>query len=163
MEYAIHKPKNFDFDFGGNIDDGKITSGYVFNFGSGAISWQAKKKSVVAFSSAKVEYISLSVRGSQALWLREILEEINQAQDDATTIYFDNKSTIARCQNPVSHGKSKHIRLKSHFIKELVANSEVEVDFCGTRDQLANFFTKPLQVGSFTSMQARLGVHSLSA
>ena len=101
--------------------------------GLGAISWQSKKQSVVALSSAEAEYMSLSIAGCQAIWLRVILESLDHPQEGATTIYCDNKSAIALSRNLVFHGKSKHIRIKYHFIRELVANSEIRVEFCGTK------------------------------
>ncbi|XP_038902287.1 uncharacterized mitochondrial protein AtMg00810-like [Benincasa hispida] len=59
-------------DWGGNIDDFKSTSGYVFNIGSGAVSWASKKQDVVALSTMEAEYISLSAASCQAFWLRKI-------------------------------------------------------------------------------------------
>lgn len=47
------------------------------------------------------------------------------------------------------HGKIKHIRIKFHFIRELVSNGDVEVDLCGTKDQIADIFNNALQPGSF--------------
>ncbi|KAI3690760.1 hypothetical protein L2E82_48967 [Cichorium intybus] len=147
-----------DSDFGGNHDDSKSTAGYVFNMGSGAISWQSKKQSVVALSSAEAEYMSLSTAGCQAFWLRAVLEELRECQSGPTTIFCDNKSAIALSKNPVFHDKSKHIRIKFHFIRELVSNGEVEIEFCGTKEQVADFFTKALQVGNFKTMKECLGV-----
>ena len=90
-----------DSDFGGNIDDGKSTGGYIFHMGSGVISWQSKKPSVVALSSVEAEYMSICIAGCQALWLRAILVELNHDQTPPTSIYCDNKSAIALSKNPV--------------------------------------------------------------
>ena len=38
-----------------------------------------------------------------------------------TDIFCDNKSTIAMAKNPVFHGRTKHINIRLHFIRELVA------------------------------------------
>ncbi|XP_038876524.1 secreted RxLR effector protein 161-like [Benincasa hispida] len=65
-----------DSDWEGNIDDFKSTSGYVFNIGSGAVSWASKKQDVVVLSTTEVEYISLSTASCQALWLRKVLQEL---------------------------------------------------------------------------------------
>ena len=102
--------------------------------------------------------MSLSIAGCQALWLRDILHELNHTQSGPTTIFCDNRSAIALSKNPVFHGKSKHIRIKFHFIRELIANGEVKIEFCGTKDQLADCFTKALQSGNFKGMKDRLKV-----
>ena len=44
-------------DWGGNIDDMKSTSGYIFSFGSGVFSWSLKKQQTVAQSSYEAEYV----------------------------------------------------------------------------------------------------------
>ncbi|KAL4017383.1 hypothetical protein IC575_020935 [Cucumis melo] len=65
-----------DSDKGGNVDDHKSTSGYVFSMGSGVFSWTSKKQSVVALSTTEAEYISLPAAGCQALWLWWMLKEL---------------------------------------------------------------------------------------
>ena len=51
-----------NFDFSGDTDDGKCTSGYIFLLGQGAISWCNKKQSCVAKSTMEAEYIACSCR-----------------------------------------------------------------------------------------------------
>lgn len=147
-----------DSDYGGNLVDSKSTTGYVFSLGSGAVSWQSKKQKVVALSSTEAEYMALSSAGCHALWLRGILEEIGFPQGNATQISYDNKSAIALTRNPVYYGKSKHIRIKFHFIRELIQNQEVEVLFCGSKEQVADVFTKALHRGNFIRLKKALGV-----
>jgi hypothetical protein len=45
-----------DADWAGNISNRRSTSGFLFSFGSGAVSWSNKKQSTVALSSTKAEY-----------------------------------------------------------------------------------------------------------
>ena len=147
-----------DSDFEGSVDDSKSTSGYVFMMNSGAISWLFKKQRVVALSSAEAEYISVSLVGCQAIWMRGILEELKHPQSEPTLIQCDNKSAIALTKNPVYRGKSKHIRIKYHFIRDLVKCGDVVVAFCRTSDQVADILTKALKPADFLKMKGRLGV-----
>ncbi|XP_074277770.1 secreted RxLR effector protein 161-like [Silene latifolia] len=74
-EYGIFYSKVSDFklvgytdsDWAGCLDDRKITSGYVFTLGSGAISWSSKKQETVALSSSKAEYAAISLATCQAI------------------------------------------------------------------------------------------------
>lgn len=150
-----------DSDFGGSVVDSKSTTGYVFSLGSGAVSWQSKKQKVVALSSTEGEYMALSSTGCHALWLRGVLEEIGIPQTDPTQISCDNKSAIALTRNPVYYGKSKHIRIKFHFIRELIQNQEIELLFYGTKEQVADVFTKALQRGNFIRLKRALGVEDV--
>lgn len=71
--YQANVPINLisysDSDFGGSVDDSKSTSEYVFNLGTGTISWSSKKQSVVALSTTKAKYIAASSVGCQIIWL----------------------------------------------------------------------------------------------
>ncbi|CAL9019596.1 unnamed protein product [Prunus brigantina] len=42
-----------DSNLAGCVDDCKITSGYVFNLGSGVFSWSSKKQPIVALSTTE--------------------------------------------------------------------------------------------------------------
>ena len=75
-----------------------------------------------------------------------------------TTLFFDNRSPISLTKNPVFHWKSKHIRIKFHFIRYLVKDKDIVVEFCKTQDQLADIFTKALKCDTFNKMKKKLGM-----
>eukprot|EP00253_Pinus_taeda_P031342 PITA_31342 len=56
-----------DSDWVGSVNDRKITSGYVFHLGFGAISWASKKKPIVSFSTTKVEYVTTTAAACQVV------------------------------------------------------------------------------------------------
>ena len=122
-----------DSDWAGSIDDRKSTSGYVFHIGSCAISWASKKQPIVAQSTVEAEYIAANVAACQVVWLRRILTDLNERQEDGTTIYCDNISSIALSKNPVFHGRRKHIETRYHFIKELVENGDIKMEYCKSK------------------------------
>jgi len=43
---------------------------------------------------------------------------------------IDNVSIINLSRNPVSHGISKHIELKYHFLRDMVNKGEIVVKYC---------------------------------
>ena len=86
---------------------------------------------------------------------------MNERQEDGTTIYCDNISSIALSNNLVFHGRSKHIEIRYHFIRELVENGDIKMEFCKSEQQLADIFTKPLGIASFVHLRESLGVIEL--
>jgi len=48
---SMHLKGHTDADYGGDLDDRKSTSGYVFLLSIGAISWSSKKQSCAALST----------------------------------------------------------------------------------------------------------------
>ncbi|XP_026432336.1 uncharacterized protein LOC113329710 [Papaver somniferum] len=166
MNFGIMYSRNLDVklvgycdsDLGGCIDDMKSTSGYAFSLGSGIFTWASKKQETVALSTAETEYISTSIATSHVVWLRRIMEDIQEKQEGCTEIFCDNKFTITMSKNSVEHCRARHIKLKYHFIREAVEDGEIELKYCKTEDQLADIFTKALPKGKFQNFRELLGV-----
>ena len=82
------------------------------------VSWSSKKQPSTALSSMEAEYMALTHSSREAIWLRRLLDEVGLPQDRPTTIHVDNQGAIAFAQNPVHHGRSKHIDLRHHFVRD---------------------------------------------
>lgn len=76
-------------------------------------------------------------------------------------IFVDNNSAINLAKNPVAHGRSKHIDIRFHFLRDLVEKNKIELKFCKTEDQVANILTKPLKVDAFEKLRNMLGISAL--
>ena len=59
-------------------------------------------------------------------------------------IHEDNQSTISMAKNPQFQGKSKHIAINYHFVREQVSNRSLELKYCKTNDMIADIMTKGL-------------------
>jgi len=75
-------------------------------------------------------------------------------------MYVDNKSTISLSKNPVSHGKSMHIKTKYHFLRDQVSKGRLELVYCSTNDQVVDVFTKPLKYERFEKLRTLLNLES---
>ncbi|KAG6502423.1 hypothetical protein ZIOFF_042316 [Zingiber officinale] len=92
IEYGLFYKKNeksdligfTDSDYAGDLDDRKSTSGYIFMISSAAISWCSKKQPIVTLSTTEAEFVATTVCASQAIWLKNILEELYFKQEDLT-------------------------------------------------------------------------------
>lgn len=85
-----------------------------------------------------------------------MLKKIVYMGSESTVLFWDNNSTIKLARNPVMHGRSKHMDVRYHFLRELVNNGVVQLQFCGTRQQIADIFTKPLKLELFRELRRRL-------
>ena len=56
-----------DSDYAGNTDNRKSTSGYVFTYGGGAISWRSKLQECTTLSTTEAEYITTSDAAKEAI------------------------------------------------------------------------------------------------
>ncbi|GAU47154.1 hypothetical protein TSUD_287370 [Trifolium subterraneum] len=107
-----------DSDYAGDMDDRKSTSGYVFSYAYGPISWLSKKQPIVTLSTTEVEFVAAASCACQAVWLRKVLEQIGESQVNGKVI-CDNSSSIKLSKNPVMHGRCKHIDVRYHFLRDL--------------------------------------------
>ncbi|EOY11239.1 Uncharacterized protein TCM_026479 [Theobroma cacao] len=121
-----------DSDWAGSVEDSKSTAGYIFHLGNAAFSWYSGKQDVVAQSTAEAEYIAAAAATNQAIWLRKLLCDMNFNQNEATEVFVDNKSAIAIAKNPVHHGRTKHINVKYHAIREAEKEGEVSIQQCNS-------------------------------
>jgi hypothetical protein len=92
--------------------------------------------------------------------MKQTLTDIQVEYDEPIPIYCDNKSAINISKNLVMHSKTKHIPIKYHFLREQVAEKNMRVEYVGTKEQVADIFTKPLPRESFEYLHQRLGVIS---
>jgi hypothetical protein len=99
---------------------------------------------VVAQSTIEPEYIFMAAAANQAIWLNKLLADLGQEQSSPTKLYCNNKSVIVIAQNPVQHGRIKHINVKFHSIREAEKNLLIKLYYCPTDVQLANIMTKAL-------------------
>ncbi|KAG7552453.1 Integrase catalytic core [Arabidopsis thaliana x Arabidopsis arenosa] len=143
-------------------DDGRSTTGHIFYLNDCPITWCSQKQETVALSSCEAEFMAATEAAKQAIWLQELLGEIIEETCEKVLILIDNKSAIALTKNPVFHGRSKHIHKRYHFIRECIANEQVEVDHVPGDIQKADILTKALGRIKFKEMRDLVGVQDIS-
>nr|GEV75920.1 hypothetical protein [Tanacetum cinerariifolium] len=87
---------------------------------NGVVSWLSKKQPIVTLSTTEAEFLAAAGCSTQAIWLKRVLEKIGYESKGGVTVYCDNNSTIKLSKNPVMHGRSKHIDVRFHFLRDLV-------------------------------------------
>ncbi|XP_035223961.1 secreted RxLR effector protein 161-like [Stegodyphus dumicola] len=108
-------------NYGGDAGDRRSTTGYVFLIGGGAVSWCSKKhQPTIATSTTEAEYMALSAATKEAIWLNKIVKELGIITVKPVLLYCDNNSAINLSKNSVYHGRSKHIDIQTHFVREAV-------------------------------------------
>jgi hypothetical protein len=121
----------------------------------------AKKETIISIIVyIEEEYIAATTCCTQVLWMKQTLKDIQIEYDEPILIFCDNTSTISISKNPVMHSKMKHIPIKFHFLWEQVVEKNIKVEYVGTKEQIADIFTKLLPRESFEYLRQRLGVVS---
>ena len=122
-----------DVDWAGNADDRNSTSGGCFYVCNNLVSWMSKKQNSISLSTEEAEYIAISSCCTKLLWMQKLLHDYGICQEHLT-IYCDNTSAINISKNPVQHSRTKHIEIRHHFIRELVKDGTLTLEFIHTDD-----------------------------
>uniref|UniRef100_W8AQ86 Retrovirus-related Pol polyprotein from transposon TNT 1-94 n=1 Tax=Ceratitis capitata TaxID=7213 RepID=W8AQ86_CERCA len=135
-----------DADWGSNNIDRKSFTGYVILMAGGAIAWESRKQSVVALSSMEAEYVALCQGTKEVVFLRVLLSELGYGEyvKGPTSILCDNQSALYMVKNPLVQKRSKHIDIRYHYIREMHAEQQIEVEYIPTDDNAADVLTKVL-------------------
>ena len=115
----------------------------------------------MTLSSVEAEYVAVTKATCQTIWMRRTLFELEHEQNEPTQIFCDNKSSITLSRNNVFHKRSNHIETRNYFIRELVNNNEISMEFCRSENQFADLFTKPLGKELFKFHMKNIGVCKL--
>ena len=138
-----------DADWAGDRDTRRSTFGFLFNLGSGAISWSSKRQPKVVLLSCEAEYMRQTQAIKEAVWLKSLLDQLNPKDStslsteenaqtapspsedipayalNATIINCDNQRAIALAKNPILHACSKHIDIQWHYQRENIEDGSI--------------------------------------
>jgi 3D (Asp-Asp-Asp) domain-containing protein len=142
-----------DADYAGDHLDRHSVSGQLFILNRGPISWASAKQRCVATSTTEAEYIALSEASKQGQWLRSLLREINRDEllrkGGSVQLFGDNQACIAIAEDPMAHRRTKHIDVRYHYVRQLIAFGKAKVSYVGTQEMLADMLMKPLPLPAF--------------
>ena len=141
-EYGLYYKKNdkfelrayTDVDWAGNIDDRKSTSGGAFFLGKKLVTWTIKKQSCTSQSTVEAEYVATAINCTNIIWIKQLLNPMKEDITEPVTLYCDNTSAINISKNLVMHTKKKHIAIKYHYVRELVQDKEIKMEYVHTKE-----------------------------
>ena len=65
-------------------------------------------------------------------------------------VHSDSQNAIHLCKNPMYHERTKHVDVRYHFVRELVANGDIHIQKISTEDNLADMGTKTVTATKFS-------------
>ncbi|CAI7849252.1 unnamed protein product [Closterium sp. NIES-53] len=126
-----------DASYASEPEDMTSVGGFICCVGGGPTSWESKKQVDQALSSVESEYMALFRAVREIVWQRRLLAELGEEQQGPTPLYCDSQGAIALAKNPVLHGLTKHMRVKWHWTRSMVAAGEVELHYVKTTGRSA--------------------------
>ncbi|CAI7854561.1 unnamed protein product [Closterium sp. NIES-53] len=133
-----------DASYASEPEDMTSVGGFICCVGGGPTAWESKKQVDQALSSVESEYMALFRAVREIVWQQRLLAELGEEQQGPTPLYCDSQGAIALAKNPVLHDLTKHMRVKWHWTRSMVAAGEVELHYVKTTGQPADMMTKRL-------------------
>ena len=121
-----------DYGWEGDTYDRRSTAGYIFQLGLGLISWSRKKVKTLSLLSCEAEYKEGKEAAKETVWLRHVLTELGLVLKSSIVLKCDNQGTIQLSYKPVYHSKTKHLDLDAHYIRGLLTDGILSLEYCPT-------------------------------
>ena len=96
------------------------------------------------------------------VWIKHLLKGMKEEIIEPMILYYDNTSAINIPKNPIMNAKTKHIAIKYHYVRELVEDKQVKMEYVNSKEQIVDIFTKPLPKDAFEYLRGKLWVMPLS-
>jgi hypothetical protein len=149
-----------DADLAGDRETRKSTSGFIIMMNGGPICWGSKLQKLCAQSSAESEIYAVTDSVKEALHIKLLCEECGiRLSSRPMNIWEDNQACIHMGHNLRGSNNAKHFELRLRFLNEHVREKNIEFSHIGTKDQLADAFTKPLAFPLFSRFRDRIMVN----
>ena len=136
----------------------KSTSGFFYQLGQSPISWSSKKQVSVALSSTEAEYVSAAYASQEAVWLRQLLDDLGAAATQPTLMYEDNQGCIKLAASEKTNARTKYIDIRHHHLRDLVDRGVLNFMYCERDKMVADTLTKPLPRLKFEELRTVMGL-----
>ncbi|KAH1046704.1 hypothetical protein J1N35_037488 [Gossypium stocksii] len=147
-----------DVDCAGDLDRRRSLTGHVFIIRGCAISWKATLQTTVALSTTEAEYMAIAQACKEAIWLKGLFSELNEDLQ-ISTIFCDSQSAIFLTKDQMFHERTKHIDVRYHFVRDIIARGDIVVSKISTHENPVDTVTKLLPITKFEHWLDLVDVH----
>lgn len=92
----------------------------------------------------------------EIMWVIQILNEMHIKVNAPSIVYVDNQSAITISNNDVSHDRTKHMAARYFYVRDLIKDNIIKLEWVSTQHQLADIFTKGLGGPIFINFREKL-------
>ena len=142
--------------------NGRSHTGLVITFDgepiSGPVYCKSHMQKLVTLSSTESEMVALVDGVKRLIPLARLLEKLGVTiAGEPALVMCDNKSVLHMISNGEGcPGKSKHMRVRWHFISELMEDNFIKCEHLDTNLMIADLLTKPMGGAKFRDFRGRI-------
>ena len=133
-----------DSEYAGDTEDRRSVTGWLVSLNGTPVMWNTKKHPIVTTSSTEAEYVGYTIIAKSVAWIRNVLDFMGFTQREPTIVWVDNQGAIKIAENPKQHGRTKHIDVRYHYIREKILDKTITLAYLSTDQMIADMLTKAL-------------------
>ena len=106
------------------------------------------------------EWYAAADAAKEAEFIKNIFSNLGFPDYGAIPLLCDNQSTIKQTLNAVDQRSSRHLGMRSHFLRQQCHSKRLGLHFVPSRYQIADIFTKVLPRPAHEFLRSKIGVMS---
>jgi transposase InsO family protein len=147
-----------DSDWAEDTRDRKSITGWCIQMNGGTISWSCKKQTMVALSSAEAEFMAMTEAAKELAWIQRVGKCFG-IKEETIKLKTDSQSALAMVENQKFSGRTKHIDLRYHYIKDISEKGRIKLEYHPTATNIADMMTKPLGANRIRQLRESAGIN----
>ena len=145
-----------DSDFASDKETRISVFRYIIYFCGIPIAWRSKGMKSVVLSTTEAEYMALSEVVKELKFIVQLLETMNIKVELPITVHVDNVGAIWLSNNRTTSDRTKHIDIRTSFVKEYQEDGKIIIKFVKSEENEADIFTKNTTNVIFNNHQRKL-------
>ena len=133
-----------DSDWAANTKTRRSVSGMAIMLAGAVICYKTIYQKTIALSSTEAELYALSEAAKTMLYIRNILDDLNVRQDNASILYEDNQGCICVAESRKPTRRTRHVDIKHFSLVDWVEQDIIAIKKISTNDNAGDALTKAL-------------------
>ena len=138
-----------DSDYAGDPDSCRSVGGYILFVMGVPVAWRSKAQKSVTLSSTEAEWYALSEAVKEVIFVVMLLEDMRVMVEFPVEVRVDNIGTIWMTNNVSTTGRTKHVDVRTKFVREFQDDGVIKVEFVSSEDNTSDIMTKNVQAPLF--------------
>ena len=145
-----------DSNYANDPETRRSVSGYIVYVHGVPVVWKSKAQQSVTLSSTEAEWFALSEAVKEVRFLQQLCESMQIQTQLPVIVRVDNTAAIYMSQNITTTTRTKHIDVRTKFVKEFCEDGIIKIIFVRSEDNDSDILTKNLQSELFGKHSRKL-------
>ena len=124
--------------------DETCVSGMVAVYGGAVVAGRSWVQTGAQLHSFAAEKVALTDATKMACWIKDLAMDLGAPVKGGIVIYDDNQALIKCVKNENTSSKTRHLRIRMAWVKQMIREERVEVRYVNSQENISDALTKPL-------------------